>query len=126
MESKNILIVEDDEIALKALNNFSKKRKLNADLANNYDDAVQYVKNNPDKYNVILTDFNLESATGVYTAYDLSKKLKMIAGNKLGKLIVMSADDLNEDEYKEHGFSFFLEKPITKKVFEKTMDKLGL
>jgi hypothetical protein len=34
----------------------------------------------------------------------------------------MNGDDLAENEYMQHGFTKFLQKPVLKKAFEKLMD----
>ena len=36
----------------------------------------------------------------------------------------MSGDDLAENEYKQHGFTKFLQKPVGKKGFEKLMEEI--
>ena len=36
----------------------------------------------------------------------------------------MSRDDLAENEYTQHGFTKFLQKPVGKKAFEKLMGEI--
>ena len=53
----------------------------------------------------------------------MDMKLQKLWKNKketnLGKLVIMSRDDLAENEYTQHGFTKFLQKPVGKKAFEK-------
>ena len=120
MESKKILIVDDDEICRKSVSNFAKKNNIEADAVGNGTEAVNKIKENPGKYNVIMIDMFMPDMNG----YDTAKALKNIEGDKIGKLVIMSGDDLNEDEYKQHGFTKFLQKPVGKKAFEKLMGEI--
>ena len=39
-------------------------------------------------------------------------------------LSFLSIDELEKSEYEKHGFTFFLQKPVSKKAFEQLMAEL--
>lgn len=95
MEGKTILIVEDDEMARMSLSNFAKKRSLIPVVATSYSEAVAKIKENSSLYKAILIDYNLDENDKDINAFNLAKELKGIAGNNLGKLVVMSGGNKN-------------------------------
>ena len=82
---KKILIVDDDEVCRKAIENFAKKNNLNSDSAASGKEAIEKIKSYPN-YNLILIDINMPEMDG----YETAKNLKENVGDKLGKMVVMS------------------------------------
>ena len=83
--SKKILIVDDDEIVRKAIENFAKKNNLESDSVSSGQEAIEKIKSNPN-YSLILIDINMPGMDG----YETAKNLKETAGDSLGKMVVMS------------------------------------
>ena len=83
--SKKILIVDDDEIVRKAIENFAKKNNLESDSVSSGQEAIEKIKSNPN-YILILIDINMPGMDG----YETAKNLKETAGDNLGKMVVMS------------------------------------
>jgi len=58
--------------------------------------------------------------------YETAKNLKETAGDNLGKMVVMSGDELDESEYTSKGFCHYIQKPVGKKSFEKLINDLKI
>ncbi len=84
MERK-ILIVDDDEVCRKAIENFAKKNNIASDSAGSGSEALEKIKAFP-KYCLILIDINMPGMDG----YETAKALKDAVGDSLGKMVVMS------------------------------------
>ena len=84
-DKKKILIVDDDEIVRKAIENFAKKNNLESDSVSSGQEAIEKIKSNPN-YILILIDINMPGMDG----YETAKNLKETAGDNLGKMVVMS------------------------------------
>ena len=95
MISKTFLIVDDDAMQRNCISNFCKKRKIPAETAESYDQAIEKIKAAPNKYSVIMIDLYLDEDPNI-TAYKLSGEIKAIAGDQLGKLILMSGGKIDK------------------------------
>ena len=83
--SKTILIVDDDEVCRKAIENFAKKNNIASDSAGSGNEAVEKIKSFP-TYCLILIDINMPGMDG----YETAKALKDVVGDSIGKMVVMS------------------------------------
>ena len=122
MEDKKILIVDDDLMCRKAISNFAKKHGIESDVVGSGKEAIDSVKSNPSSHFLIMIDLYMPDMNGYETAVELQK----VAQGSLGKLVVMSGDELNKEDYEKHGFTYYLQKPVNKKAFEKLMTELNL
>ena len=129
---KKILIVGDDEVCRKAIENFAKKNNIASDSAGSGSEAVEKIKAFP-TYSLILIDINMPGMDG----YETAKALKEAVGDSLGKMVVMSGgkfifflnfflDELDEAEYTSKGFCHYIQKPVGKKSFEKLINDLQI
>ena len=82
---KKILIIDDDDVCRKAIENFAKKNNIASDSAGSGSEAVEKIKSFP-TYCLILIDINMPGMDG----YETAKNLKETAGDNLGKMVVMS------------------------------------
>ena len=82
---KKILIIDDDDVCRKAIENFAKKNNIASDSASSGSEAVEKIKSFP-QYCLILIDINMPGMDG----YETAKNLKETAGDNLGKMVVMS------------------------------------
>lgn len=104
----SILIVEDDEISSILLETSLKKITDNITKVSNGEDAVNIVKNNNNKFDVILMDMGLPKLNG----YDATSEIRKF--NKDIIIIAQSAYALNNEQEKalKAGCNYFISKPI--------------
>ena len=86
MDKKKILVVDDDMMCRKAITNFAKKHGIEAVVAGSGKEAIDLVSNNPGEFLLIMIDLFMPDMNG----YETAKELAKVAGDKLGKLVVMS------------------------------------
>lgn len=113
MDKKKILIVDDDLMCRKAVSNFAKKLGIEANSAESGKSGIELVSAN--NYILILIDFYMPDLNG----YETSKKMQEVSKTPLGNLVIMSGDEVNQSEYEKNGFKAFIQKPVSKKAFDK-------
>ena len=86
MDTKKMLIVDDDMMCRKAITLFAKKHGIQADVAGSGKEAIDLVKANPAAHFLIMIDLYMNDMNG----YETVVELKKVANNQLGKLVVMS------------------------------------
>ena len=82
---KKILIIDDDDVCRKAIENFAKKNNIASDSAGSGSEAVEKIKSFP-QYCLILIDINMPGMDG----YETAKALKDAVGDSIEKMVVMS------------------------------------
>lgn len=132
---KFILIIDDSDVIRNSLNTFCKKRGYKAVLCETMEEAEAKYKEGPEKYKAIFIDYNLDDSDLSKNGFNMADKLRAIHPIK-GKLVIMSGgkfysfytliDEVEEDEYKQHGFCTYMKKPVPKKAFEQLMNSFGL
>ena len=115
-----IIVVDDNPINLKVINNLLKETKINIDLADSGTKCIELVKNN--NYDMILLDHMMPEMDGIETLQRLFE-LKLIDKDRT-KVIALTANAISgaKEMYLESGFDDYLSKP----VFPKDLNELIL
>ena len=110
LENLNILLVEDNEINQQIAIELLQSLKINVDLANNGVECINKLKENINKYNLILMDIQMPEMDGI-TA---SKLIKNIEEFKNIPIIALTAHAMQEEieNCKKIGMIDYIGKPI--------------
>lgn len=110
---KNILIVEDIEINREILLNVLEETGVKSDQAENGQIAIDMIKSNPDKYDLILMDVQMPVMDGL----EATRQLRRMENEHIKTLpiIAMTANAFKEDEEisLEAGMNGHLAKPLS-------------
>ena len=110
-----ILIVEDNKINQMITKKILNKMKLNCEVVENGEDAVEKVKAN--KYDVVLMDIHMPGISGI-------EATKIIRGfNKNLTIFALTAVTIEDKmaEFDEAGFTGIISKPFKQEDFEKKL-----
>ncbi|MGJ8650324.1 MAG: two-component regulator propeller domain-containing protein [Opitutaceae bacterium] len=118
-EAQRILIAEDDNTNVAFLKKALEPSKINVDWAKNGEDAVNYVKEHGDAYDLILMDISMPIMGG-YEALELIRKLRPNL-----KVVAQTAHSMQQDRERleQAGFEDQLYKPIKKTDLLSTIAK---
>jgi len=111
----NILLVEDDLINQEIFVGLLENSLINIDLANNGLEAVNMVKKNQNKYELIFMDVNMPTMGG----YEATKLIREIDTEV--SIVALTANAMNQDvqDAKKSGMNEHLSKPIiVEKLYE--------
>ena len=123
-ETKNfnahVLIVEDDSINQDVAKNYLKNIGISSDIAENGQVALNLVKENPHKYQLILMDCQMPIMDG----YQCTKHLRKM--NYLYPISAFTAHAYQEDKERclNSGMDYFITKPIEDIPFNAMLMKL--
>ena len=108
LESSKILLVEDNKTNQEIILGLLENSAIDIDIANNGQEAVDKVKENPDKYELILMDIQMPIMGG----YEATKLIKELNNEMI--IIALTANAMVEDieKTKEAGMLEHLNKPI--------------
>lgn len=107
----SILVVDDDEELCLSVMNSLKEIGASAEYVNDGTVAVEKIKNNPDKFDIILVDWLMPNMNGVETA----KRIREYTSSKVPVILISAYDFAEiEEEAKESGINGFIPKPLFK------------
>ncbi|WP_199757301.1 ATP-binding protein [Formosa maritima] len=111
----NILVVEDNKINQMITKKILNKMKLNCDVIDNGEDAVEMVKNK--KYHVVLMDIHMPGISGL----EATRIIRTF--NKEITIFALTAVTLEDKmhEFDEAGFDDIISKPFKQEDFEKKL-----
>ncbi|RLD29811.1 MAG: hybrid sensor histidine kinase/response regulator [Bacteroidetes bacterium] len=111
----NILIVEDNKINQMITKKILSKMKLNCEVVDNGEDAVDLVKENT--YNIVLMDIHMPGISGI----EATKRIR--AFDKELTIFALTAVTLEDkmQEFDEAGFDDIISKPFKQEDFEKKL-----
>lgn len=111
LEGLKVLLADDDEDLCASVMQSLKEIGAEAEYVTNGKQAVETIKNNPDKFDVILVDWQMHNTNGV----EIAKKLREYPTSNI-PVILISAYDLAEieEEFKDAGINGFIPKPLFK------------
>ena len=110
LENINILLVEDNEINQQIASELLQSIKINVDLANNGKECINKLKENINKYNLILMDIQMPEMDGI-TA---TKHIKSMKEFQNIPIIALTAHAMHEEieNCKKIGMIDYIGKPI--------------
>mgnify|MGYP002712947208 CR=1 FL=1 len=110
-----ILVVEDNKINQMITKKILSKMKLNCDIVDNGEDAVDKVKNNT--YDVVLMDIHMPGISGI----EATKMIRIF--NKEITIFALTAVTLEDKmaEFDDAGFDDIISKPFKQEDFEKKL-----
>jgi signal transduction histidine kinase/CheY-like chemotaxis protein/HPt (histidine-containing phosphotransfer) domain-containing protein len=114
-EGSNILLVEDNKVNQTVILGLLDESGINIDIANNGQEALDLIKNNKEKYELILMDIQMPVLDG----YETTKIIR--SSNQNIPIIALTANAMKEDieKTKNAGMNEHLSKPIdTDKLYE--------
>ena len=122
MNTKNLLIIEDDKINAFILKKFLSDH-YNAEIASSPESAIDKLKNQDNSYNVILMDINL--GDDIMDGTDLLNELRTISKYESTSFIATTAYAMSGDREKflEEGFNDYIFKPIQKTELHELLNK---
>jgi two-component system response regulator ChvI len=121
-EKKTVLIVDDEADICTTL-----KRAIdyNGFVASSFTDpilALQHIKLEPARYDIVLSDVRMPSMSG----FELARQIKRI--NPKIKLVIMTAFDINKSEFDSvlpnSAIEGFLTKPVSIEKLKSVLDNL--
>lgn len=115
--SKNFLFIDDEPMYCKSLSKFAGNAGHKFDSAIGCEEAK--AKAVGKEFDAIFIDLNMPDFDGEETLTELKK-----LGVKCKNYILMSGDKFNEDEVKEKGFDYYIEKPVKEKDFLACIEKI--
>lgn len=121
MKKTKIVLVEDDEMILKSLSFFLEKNNYDVVCIDNGLDAMDYIKNNSNEINLVITDLNLPFAGG----QQVIQSIKQIENVQIGIIVLTSSGvETTELEVFSLGADDFISKPFSPAVLMKRIEKL--
>ena len=103
---KKILLVEDDEDLLQLFDGVLSQAGFSVDKFTDPLKAHTFFEENPDGYDLVLSDINMPHISGI----ELAKNIRKI--NPFIEVVLMSAFDYFESDLREVELSTFLKKPM--------------
>jgi CheY-like chemotaxis protein len=119
---KRILVVDDDEMVLMALNELLKPEGYEVHAVSSGEDALERVKQN--EYDLLMLDIIMPEMNG----FELCKKIREREALKETPIVFLTAKSREEDKEQgiEAGANLFLSKPISPdKLLEIVADTIG-
>lgn len=116
--SKEIMIIDDDEDILNLFSDFLAKEGYNVKPFLDPFRAIEELEERPQKYSLIITDIRMPGMSGI----ELITKLSKI--NQEIKVIMISAFDLNGDDLKDIGYEEFIQKPVHMRSLVQTIEQI--
>lgn len=113
-----ILIVDDEEIIVKALTKLALEIGLEVESCFNGQEAVNLVESG-NKYDLILMDLSMPVLDGDQATL----KMRGLNGGDSIKIVLISGDEFTEEEYKKKGYTDYAKKPIGKSIFKNLITK---
>ena len=116
----NLVLIEDEDILRKSLAFFLRSKGYSVEEFDNGADAIQYIQENHEQIQLIITDLNLPFAGGKQVLHS-SNPYKHI------KKIVLTSQSIESTEVEvfELGADEFVAKPFSPQVLLKRIEKLS-
>ena len=113
VERNHILVVDDDELVSEYLIALLETESYNVIALNEPVAALQYFKEHPDDFDLIITDQVMPELTGVEIAQEIGK----LRPKTPVLLITGYSETITADNAKSFGLSGFFPKPINESLF---------
>ncbi len=116
-----ILVVDDNQMNLKVMKALLKRTQIQVDVANGGNECLKMTKDQV--YDLILMDHMMPEPDGVQTLHLIRADKENV--NQNTEIIVLTANAIAgvEEEYRKHGFSDYLTKPVDSRRLEDMLGK---
>lgn len=115
-----ILVVDDDELVAEYLAALLESENYEVKVLNQSAEALQYFIDNPDDFDLVVTDQIMPELTGVEIAQEMLK----LRPNTPVLLITGYSEKVTAENAKLFGLSGFFSKPINEDLFLNQISKL--
>ncbi len=117
----HILIAEDNLVNQLLMRKIVEKIGMKVDVVSNGIEVLNNLKDQPQKYDLILMDLQMPQMNGL----DATKEIVKIYGNDRPKIFAISAGSFDDDEslYREAGMDDSLDKPFKSEQLVQMMNK---
>lgn len=117
----HILIAEDNLVNQLLMRKIVEKIGMKVDVVSNGIEVLNNLKDQPQKYDLILMDLQMPQMNGL----DATKEIVKIYGNDRPKIFAISAGSFDDDEslYREAGMDDSLDKPFKSEQLVAMMNK---
>lgn len=116
----HIMVVDDEKIIAELLYEILTSHGYRVTIKNNGEEALQALVNNPDDYDMVITDQTMPNMTG----RDMSIQMLNIKSELPIILCTGFSDEINEEDAKDIGIRAFLSKPININDLMKLIPKM--
>lgn len=108
-----ILLVDDDNMIQKAVTTICKKINYELEIAPDGKDAIALCSAGA-TFDVILMDKTMQEVGGL----EATKAIRGLSNGSQYTILLVSGDEISEEEWKSFGFDGFLLKPVGKSAIE--------
>lgn len=117
-EAAQVLVVDDNDMNLKVVNNLLKLFAITPDLAGSGFEAIEFARQK--SYHIILLDHMMPKMDGIETLAELKKEGLLDGGTRV---IALTANAVNgaKEQYLAAGFDAYLSKPIVVSKLEELL-----
>lgn len=113
-----ILLVEDDKLFQNCVSSFAKSSGVELHVVNDGKEAVSLCAEG-NTYDIILMDNYMLELNGIAA----TQKIRGLSNGSNYVILLISADEMSEDDLKLNGFNGFIKKPMNKSNFEDLINK---
>ena len=117
---RHILVVDDDELVSEYLGALLEAESYNVVVLNEPREALNYFKEHPDDFDLIITDQVMPGLTGV----EISQKILELRPSIPILLITGYSEKITAENAKSFGLSGFFSKPINEDLFLNQISQL--
>ena len=115
-----ILVVDDDELVAEYLAGLLESENYEVKVLNRSAEALQYFIDNPDDFDLVVTDQIMPELTGVEIAQEMLK----LRPDRPVLLVTGYSEKITAENAKLFGLSGFFSKPINEDLFLNQISKL--
>lgn len=119
-DKKKILLIDDEKSIVTLFSNILTRHDYEVDAYHDPVEGIEYFKNNPDKFDLAITDMNMPQLNG----QEVARIIKQEAPTCPIVLCTGYNESLSADEAKELGMSEFLQKPVATQDLLQTVSSL--
>jgi CheY-like chemotaxis protein len=114
---ERILFVDDEKSIVNAFRSMMERLGYEVTARTSSIEALEAFRSNPDRFNLVITDFTMPNMTGI----ELSKELLKLRSDLPIILCTGYSEQINEEKAKENGIRGFLMKPVALSEIAKTI-----
>ncbi len=113
----SVLFVDDDPFVCDIVEKILANEDVEHTIESVANKAIMIFKQNPEKFDIVVLDYRMGGITGV----EVAKELRAIRPNVPIILVTGYSDEVNENNYRAHGFDGYILKPFSVSAMLETM-----